>query len=43
MDNSTIGLIMLDVAMALGFGKLLGFWAGIASLIGSAFFFSFLR
>lgn len=43
MDNHTIGLIFIDIAMALGWYKLCGPAYAIGSLVGSAFYFSFLR
>ena len=43
MDNHTIGLIFLDIAMALGFYKLGGIPLAVGSLLGSAFYFIVLR
>lgn len=43
MNNTIIGLIFIDIALALGFYHWLGPVAAIGSLVGSAVYFLFLR
>lgn len=43
MDNNTIGLLLVDIAMALGLYKLGGIPWAVGSLLGSAFYFLVLR
>lgn len=43
MDNTIIGLIFLDIALAMGFYHLLGPLGAVGSLIGSAIYFLLLR
>ena len=42
MNNLTIGLIFMDIAMAIGFYKLGGTYYAVCSLLGSAVYFMFL-